>query len=124
MNKKAKFSRQDFLKKITVTGIVASSSMRSYANSSNQLSTIPLPVSTAKVPEQEKKFVPVMITPFQQNGKIDLNGLSKLIDFYLAAGVKGLFANCLSSEMYHLDKEERLTLTQHVVRHVKKVVPV
>ena len=65
-----------------------------------------------------------MITPFQQNGKIDLDGVTRLIDFYLAAGVKGFFANCASSEMYELSEEERLTLTQHVVKHVNGVVPV
>src|SRR6185437_2485937 len=71
-----------------------------------------------------KKFVPVMITPYQQDGKIDLNGLSKLIDFYLAAGAKGLFANCASSEMYSLSEEERLQLTRHVVKRVNGAVSV
>ena len=51
-----------------------------------------------------------MITPFQQNGEIDLDALKRLINFYLAAGVKGFFANCASSEMYHLSEDERLTL--------------
>lgn len=72
----------------------------------------------------DKKFVPVMITPFQNNQKIDFDALSRLIDFYMAAGVKGFFANCLSSEMYHLSDEERLALTSHVVKHVKGAVPV
>ena len=124
MKLNSKFTRQDFLKKITATGIVASASIRSYGTSSNKISTSPLPVSMNPESAEEKKFVPVMITPFQQNGKIDLDGVSHLIDFYLAAGVKGFFANCLSSEMYHLNKEERLTLTRHVVKHVKGVVPV
>jgi len=72
----------------------------------------------------DKKFVPVMITPYQQNGKIDFDGLSKLIDFYLAAGAKGLFANCASSEMYSLSEAERLALTSHVVKHVNGAVSV
>ena len=37
----------------------------------------------------EKKFVPVMITPFNLKAKVDLDVVSTLIDFYLAAGVKG-----------------------------------
>ena len=65
-----------------------------------------------------------MITPFLQNGKIDFDTLNKLIDFYLATGVKGFFANCLSSEMYHLDEVERIALTRHVVKHVNGIVPV
>lgn len=72
----------------------------------------------------EKKFVPVMITPFNLKAKVDLDAVSRLIDFYLAAGVKGFFANCLSSEMYSISEDERLELTKHVVRYVKGRVPI
>lgn len=70
------------------------------------------------------KFVPVMITPFNLKAKVDLDVVSKLVDFYLAAGVKGFFANCLSSEMYSITEDERLELTQHIVRYVNGRVPV
>jgi len=73
---------------------------------------------------REKKFVPVMITPFKTDMTIDYDMLSRLIDFYLAAGVKGFFANCLSSEMYHLDDDERLALARFVVKRVNGAVPV
>jgi 4-hydroxy-tetrahydrodipicolinate synthase len=72
----------------------------------------------------EKKFVPVMITPFNLKAKVDLDVVSRLIDFYLAAGVKGFFANCLSSEMYSISEDERLELTSHIVRYVNGRVPV
>ena len=72
----------------------------------------------------ENKFVPVMITPFNLKAKIDLDVVSNLIDFYLAAGVKGFFANCLSSEMYSITEDERLELTQHIVRYVNGRAPV
>jgi 4-hydroxy-tetrahydrodipicolinate synthase len=72
----------------------------------------------------ENKFVPVMITPFNLKAKVDLDVVSHLIDFYLAAGVKGFFANCLSSEMYSITEDERLELTQHIVRYVNGRVPV
>ena len=65
-----------------------------------------------------------MITPYKQNGQIDYDCLSKLMDFYQAAGVKGFFANCLSSEMYSITEDERLELTQHIVRYVNGRVPV
>lgn len=71
-----------------------------------------------------KKFVPVMITPYLQNGLIDYDCLTKLTDFYMAAGVKGYFANCQSSEMYFLSPEERLSITKHVVQHVNGRMPV
>lgn len=72
----------------------------------------------------DKKFVPVMITPFNLKAKVDLDVVSNLIDFYLAAGVKGFFANCLSSEMYSITEDERLELTRHVVKYVNGRVPV
>ena len=73
---------------------------------------------------QEKKFVPVMITPFNLKAKVDLDAVSTLVEFYLAAGVKGFFANCLSSEMYSISEDERLELTRHVVRAVDGRVPI
>ncbi|MBS1605933.1 MAG: dihydrodipicolinate synthase family protein [Bacteroidetes bacterium] len=72
----------------------------------------------------EKKFVPVMITPFNLKAKVDLDVVSTLVEFYLAAGVKGFFANCLSSEMYSISEDERLELTRHVVRVVDGRVPI
>ncbi|MES2329043.1 MAG: dihydrodipicolinate synthase family protein [Bacteroidota bacterium] len=72
----------------------------------------------------DKKFVPVMITPFNLKAKVDLDAVSRLIDFYLAAGVKGFFANCLSSEMYSISEDERLELTSHIVRYVGGRVPI
>lgn len=72
----------------------------------------------------EKKFIPVMITPFDLKAKVDFDTVSKLIDFYLEAGVKGFFANCLSSEMFSLSEDERLALTRHVVKYVDGRVPV
>ena len=71
-----------------------------------------------------KKFVPVMITPFTPDARIDFEMLEKLIDFYLAAGVKGLFANCQSSEMFSITNEERIALTKAVVKHVNGRVPI
>lgn len=66
----------------------------------------------------DKKFVPVMLTPFKPDGLIDYDGLAKLMDFYLASGVKGFFANCQSSEMYELSNEERLALARFVTKRV------
>lgn len=71
-----------------------------------------------------KKFVPVMLTPFKENGTIDYEGLTTLTEFYLRAGAKGLFANCLSSEMYELTPDERLGIVKHIIDTVKGAVPV
>lgn len=72
----------------------------------------------------KKKFVPVMITPFNLKAEIDYDAVSELVEFYLQAGVTGFFANCLSSEMFSLSENERLMLTKHVVERVNGRVPI
>lgn len=67
---------------------------------------------------------PVVLTPFQKNGSIDFTGYAKLLDWYHAAGVAGLFAVCLSSELYTLSEHERLELAQFTVRHMAGKLPV
>lgn len=67
---------------------------------------------------------PVMLSPFTDKGEIDFNGLEVLTEFYLASGASGLFANCLSSEMFQLSPEERLNLTKAVVNFAAGRVPV
>ncbi|MEM9675302.1 MAG: dihydrodipicolinate synthase family protein [Bacteroidota bacterium] len=72
----------------------------------------------------EKGFIPVMLTPFLENGEVDYDGLTQLTEFYLASGANGLFANCLSSEMFELTPRERIKVTQHVVNVANNRVPV
>ena len=67
---------------------------------------------------------PVMLTPFDDQREIDWDSLKKLIDWYIAAGVQGLFANCQSSEMFFLSEAESLQLTRFVVDYVAGRVPV
>lgn len=82
------------------------------------MTTIPTPSSLPQ------GFIPVMITPFLENGAVDYKGLKQLTEFYLEAGAAGLFANCLSSEMFELSEQERLDVTQTVVDQVAGRVPV
>lgn len=72
----------------------------------------------------EKGFIPVMLTPFSANGEIDYKALTELTEVYLNAGASGLFANCLSSEMFELTDEERLKVISHVISVTKGAVPV
>ena len=39
--------------------------------------------------KENKEFVPVMLTPFKDNGEIDFRGLTALTEFYLEAGRPG-----------------------------------
>ncbi len=67
---------------------------------------------------------PVMLTPFDNQREIDWESLKKLIDWYIKAGVNGLFANCQSSEMFFLSEAESLQLTRFVLDYVDGRVPV
>lgn len=72
----------------------------------------------------KKGFIPVMLTPFHNDGSIDYKTLTALTEMYLKSGVTGLFANCLSSEMFELSDAERIQLTKHVVDIVDGQVPI
>lgn len=106
------------------------SSRRSFLKNMAALSLSPLVVDFVHgdrlipMKREEGKFVPVMLTPYHADMSIDFDALSRLIDFYEEAGAKGYFANCLSSEMYHLTPPERLSITSHVVKRVAGKAPV
>ena len=53
---------------------------------------------------------PVVLTPFREDGKIDFPAYRALLEYYIANGVTGLFAVCLSSELYELTAAERLEI--------------
>lgn len=69
-------------------------------------------------------IVPVMITPFTPEDRIDWTGYEALIEWYLASGSEALFAVCQSSEMQALSLEERRALARFTVEHVAGRVPV
>lgn len=65
---------------------------------------------------------PVMLTPFSYDNTIDLNALKELINFQIEAGANGLFANCLSGEMFQLTFGERLRIIKTTLNN--EAVPV
>lgn len=67
---------------------------------------------------------PVMLTPFLENNQIDNKGLQDLTHFYINTGADGLFANCLSSEMFQLTDKERLQVIHTVVSSAQSTIPV
>ncbi len=68
--------------------------------------------------------IPVMLTPFLDNGQIDYPGLERLIEWYIAHGSSALFAVCQSSEMMFLSLEERVQLGRFVVEKTAGRIPV
>jgi 4-hydroxy-tetrahydrodipicolinate synthase len=65
---------------------------------------------------------PVMLTPFTDGNEVDFESLKRLIHWYEDGGATGLFAVCLSSEMFQLSIEERVAIGRFTKQHAK--VPV
>lgn len=57
---------------------------------------------------------PTMITPYNKDGSVDLGGAEALTEWYWNKGCHGIFAVCMSSEMFRLTLEERSALTKVV----------
>ena len=64
---------------------------------------------------------PVMLTSFCENLSIDWSGIDALTEFYIEQGASGLFACCLSSQMYDLEPDERIALVRRVASRAKRV---
>lgn len=70
-----------------------------------------------------KGVVPILITPFDTEGRIDTDSLEQLIDFNIDAGVHGLGV-AIGSEVFKFSEAERDLITKTVVGHVNGRVPV
>lgn len=66
----------------------------------------------------------VLPTPFQFGGDVDPDSLKRVIDLFLAAGVNGLTALGVTSEVARLNDRERVQVLETVVGHVNGRVPV
>jgi 4-hydroxy-tetrahydrodipicolinate synthase len=66
---------------------------------------------------------PILVTPFDEQGRVDEESLRRLIDFNIDAGVHGLGV-ALGSEIFKLSEAERDAVTRLVVEQVRGRVPV
>ncbi|RWC38252.1 MAG: dihydrodipicolinate synthase family protein [Mesorhizobium sp.] len=69
-------------------------------------------------------IVPVMLTPFTPDNRIDWEGLEQLVEWYIRGGADALFAVCQSSEMQKLSLDERIALSKKVVSLARGRLPV
>jgi 4-hydroxy-tetrahydrodipicolinate synthase len=67
--------------------------------------------------------VPILVTPFDDQGRLDLGSLRRLVDFTIAAGVHGL-GIALGSEVYKLTEAERDRVIETVIEQTDARVPV
>jgi len=71
-----------------------------------------------------KGVYPIAITPFDQEGSVDLQSLDRLIDFYLSCNVPGLTILGVLGEVSRLSDSESIELTRHVIDRVNGRVQV
>ena len=67
-------------------------------------------------------IVPILVTPFDEDGQIDEDSLENLVEHSIAAGVHGL-GIAIGSEIFKLTETERDRLTRHVSRAIGNRVP-
>lgn len=67
---------------------------------------------------------PVMLTPFTEDNQVDYKALENLVEWYIKAGVAGVFADCQSSEMFFLSLEERVKIAEFVKKTANGRIPV
>ena len=77
-----------------------------------------------KVKKDIHGIVPVMITPFHEDGNIDWDGLENLIEWYIAHGAQALFAVCQSSEMQFLSLADLSDLAIFTAKRIDGCIPV
>ena len=68
-------------------------------------------------------IVPLLETPFDDTGGIDLESLTRLIHDTIAGGVAGLMAPLVASEVHALSLEERGKVVRHVATVIAGRVP-
>ena len=66
----------------------------------------------------------VLPTPFLEDGRLDLDSLRHVVDLYISAGVNGLTALGVTSEVARLTETERAAVLETVIHHVSGRVPV
>jgi dihydrodipicolinate synthase/N-acetylneuraminate lyase len=67
---------------------------------------------------------PVLVTPFDPEGDLDLDSLDRCVEFCLAAGAHGVVALVNASEFTTLTDPDRRRITERVVGTVAHQVPV
>ncbi len=70
------------------------------------------------------RLLTAMVTPFDENNRMDLNITTQLIEHLIATGSDGLVVAGTTGESPTLSHEEKITLFKHVVKVVAGRVPI
>ena len=68
-------------------------------------------------------IIPILLTPFEDNGSIDKSSLFNEVEFCIDAGVDGIGV-ALGSEIFKLNETERIEILDIVIQAVKDRLPV
>ena len=68
-------------------------------------------------------IIPILVTPFDESGRIDEESLANLVEFNISSGVHGIGV-ALGSEIFKLDEAERAHVTDCVIRATRHRVPI
>ena len=66
----------------------------------------------------------IAVTPFQDNGELDLESTDRMVDFYLEAGIDGLTLLGVMGEAPKLTAQESSLFVQRVLNRVNGAVPI
>ena len=65
-----------------------------------------------------------LVTPFAENGKVDYNGLEKLVEFQISNGVNYLVVQGTTGESVTLNDEEKVAVLEYIVEINAKRLPI
>jgi 4-hydroxy-tetrahydrodipicolinate synthase len=66
----------------------------------------------------------VSVTPFTDSGNLDLESTDRLVDYYLACGVRGITLLGMMGEAQKLTMAESLTFIRRVAKRVNGAIPI
>jgi dihydrodipicolinate synthase/N-acetylneuraminate lyase len=70
-----------------------------------------------------REIFPILVTPFDEASRIDVDSLQSLVEFLVGAGVHGIGV-ALGSEVFKFTEEERRLVTRTVVTQARGRLPV
>ena len=74
--------------------------------------------------EKMKGIVTVLNTPFDEQNKIDIDGLKKHIEYAIESGVKGILVPAKAAEVDKLNLEERIIMVKTAIETANGKIPV
>jgi dihydrodipicolinate synthase/N-acetylneuraminate lyase len=83
-----------------------------------------VPAETMPIEKMLEGIFPVLCTPFDERGAIDLKSLDALVEFTLESGADGITIGGVASEVMKLGDGERRSIVEHVLARVDGRAPV